>query len=153
MEPLVTGNAAYVIRGPCLSDTVETCLEVHAVVPIEVDTTRAPSFIRYRFFGDYPSIEEQHALRDSLIMLGLLTAQTVALMDVRELTRVPDDDILAKTVAAALQRGGWPLRRAYLIDPVSHRHMIEQFQDLAMTTVTTAAFADDDEAMAWLMPR
>lgn len=122
-------------------------------MPIDVDTTRAPAFVRYRFSGEYPSIEEQQALRDSLITLGLLTAETVALMDVRELTRVPDDDVLAKTVAAALQRGGWPRRRAYLIDPVSHRQMVEQFQDLAMTTVKTAAFADEQEALAWLMPR
>jgi hypothetical protein len=120
-------------------------------VPIEVDTIRAPGFIRYRFFGEFPSLEEQQVLRDSLITFGLLTADTVALMDARELTEVPDDDILAKTVAAALERGGWPLRRAYLIDPAMHLHMIRQFQDLAMTTVTTAAFVDESEAMAWLM--
>ena len=122
-------------------------------MPIEVDTTRAPAFVRYRFRGEYPSIDEQAAIRESLITFGLLTSETVALMDVREVTQIPSDDILAKTVAAALERGGWPRRRAYLIDPVAHRHMIEQFQDLAMTTVTTAAFADEDEAMAWLMPR
>ena len=92
-------------------------------------------------------------MRESLITFGLLTADTAALMDVRELTQVPNEDVLARTVAAALERGGWPRRRAYLIDAVAHRRMIEQFQDLAMTTVTTAAFADEDEAMAWLMPR
>lgn len=122
-------------------------------MPIEVDTSRAPAFIRYRFHGEYPSIEEQTAVRESLITFGLLTEQTAALMDVREVTQVPNDDVLAKTVAAALERGGLPRRRAYLIDPVSHRHMIEQFQDLAMTTVTTAAFADEGEAMKWLLPR
>ena len=121
-------------------------------MPIEVDTARAPAFIRYRFYGEYPSMEEQAAVREGLIAFGLLTADTAALMDVRELTRIPNDDILAKTVAAALERGGLPRRRAYLIDPASHRHMIEQFQDLAMTTVTTAAFADEGEAMAWLLP-
>jgi hypothetical protein len=122
-------------------------------VPIEVDTTRAPAFIRYRFYGEYPSIEEQAAVRESLLTFGLLTTATAALMDVRELTHLPNDDILAKTVAAALERGGLPRRRAYLIDPLSHRHMIEQFQDLAMTTVTTAAFVDEGEAMAWLLRR
>ncbi|HEX6163666.1 MAG TPA: hypothetical protein VFZ31_09890 [Vicinamibacterales bacterium] len=122
-------------------------------MPIEVDTSRAPAFVRYRFYGDYPSVEEQAAVRESLITFGLLTADTVALMDVREVTQTPSEDVLARTVAAALERGGWPRRRAYLIDPATHRHMIEQFQDLAMTTVTTAAFADEGEAMAWLMPR
>jgi hypothetical protein len=122
-------------------------------VPIYIDTTRAPEFIRYQYVGAYPSVEEQTQLRESLISLGLLTANTLALMDARELANVPDDDILAKTVAAALERGGWPLRRAYLIDPARHRHMIQQFQDLAMRTVKTAAFSDEQEAMDWLFQR
>jgi hypothetical protein len=122
-------------------------------VPIDVDVSRAPAFIRYRYHGDFPSLEEQAALREHLIVTRLLTADTVAIMDARELTLVPDDDVLARIVAAALQRGGWPRRRAYLIDPAAHSHMITQFQDLAMTTVTTAAFVDEDEAMAWLMQR
>jgi hypothetical protein len=126
---------------------------VHPIVPIEVDTSRAPAFIRYRFFGDFPSLEEQSTLREHLIRTRLLTSDTVAIMDTREITEVPDDDVLAKLVAAALQRGGWPRRRAYLINPATHLHMIKQFQDLAMTTVTTAAFVDEAEAMAWLMPR
>ena len=120
-------------------------------MPIEVDTTHAPRLLRYRFSGAYPSVEEQSKLRDSLIKLGYLTSETRAIMDAREITEIPDDDILAKTVAAALQRGGWPRRRAYLINPDVHLHMIRQFQDLAMTTVTTAAFVDEAEAMEWLM--
>lgn len=118
---------------------------------IEVDTSDAPAFLRYRYYGSFPSLEEQAAVRNRLIEFGALTADTRALMDIRELTEVADDTILAKTVAAALERGGWPKRRAYLIQPAMHLHMISQFQDLAMTTVTTAAFVDEQEALAWLM--
>jgi hypothetical protein len=118
---------------------------------IEVDTSRAPAFIRYRYSGAFPSVDEQSTVRERLIANGLLTADTVAIMDAREVTQIPDDDGLARTVAAALQRGGWPRRRAYLINPAVHQHMIEQFQDLAMTTVTTRAFVDEQEAMTWLM--
>ena len=124
---------------------------VQPLVPIEVDTSGAPSLLRYRYYGAFPSIEEQALLRDRLIAIGSLTAETRAIMDARELVDIPDDDFLARMVAAALERGGWPTRRAYLINPVAHQHMIEQFQDLAMTTVTTAAFVDADEAMDWLM--
>ena len=120
-------------------------------MPIEVDTSKAPAFLRYRFHGGFPSVEEQSLLRDRLITFGFLTAETLAIMDTREIVELPTDDFLARTVAAALERGGWPRRRAYLIDPRMHQHMIAQFQDLAMTTVTTAAFVDEDEAMAWLM--
>jgi hypothetical protein len=119
-------------------------------VPIEVDTAQAPAFLRYRYVGGFPSIEEMTMIRNHLIALGLLTADTIALMDIRGLTEVPDEDFLAKAVAAALEKGGWPRRRAYLIDPARHQYMIAQFQDLAMRTVTTAAFVDEQEALTWL---
>jgi hypothetical protein len=122
-------------------------------VPIDVDTFKAPEFLRYRYYGEFPSLDEQARLRERLITLGLLTADTLAIMDARGLENVPDDDMLAKTVAAALEKGGWPRRRAYLIDPTRHAHMIGQFQDLAMRTVTTAAFADEQEALDWLYRR
>ena len=119
-------------------------------MPIEVDTSEAPALLRYRFIGPWPSVEEQSNLREQLIADGHLTADTVALMDTRGLSSVADEDAIARTVAAALQRGGWPRRRAYLIDPAKHRHMIEQFQQLAMTTVATAGFSDEQEALEWL---
>ena len=117
---------------------------------IEVDTSEAPALLRYRYAGPFPSIDEQAGVRERLIAAGHLTAATIALMDVRELEVVPDDDTLARTVAVALQRGGWPRRRAYLTSSSQQQHMIEQFQQLAMTTVTTAAFTDETEALAWL---
>lgn len=119
-------------------------------MPIEVDTSEAPAFLRYRYTGPYPSVEEQSLVRERLIADGHLTADTVALMDAREVENIPDEDVLARTVAAALQRGGWPRRRAYVIDPARHADMIEQFKQLAMTSVTTAAFADEHDALAWL---
>jgi hypothetical protein len=119
-------------------------------MPIEVETSEAPAFLRYRYSGPFPSVDAQALVRERLIAAGHLTAATIALMDVRDLDAVADDDTLARTVAAALQRGGWPRRRAYLIDPGKHRDMIEQFKQLAMTTVTTAAFTDEGEALAWL---
>jgi hypothetical protein len=119
-------------------------------MPIEVDTSQAPALLRYHFTGPFPTVEAQALVRERLIADGHLTAGTIALMDVREVETVPDDDVLARTVATALQRGGWPKRRAYLIDPVRHTHMIDQFKQLAMTTVATAAFTDESEALAWL---
>lgn len=122
-------------------------------MPIDVDTSRAPEFLRYRYSGAFPSLTDMALVRNRLIALGMLTADTIALMDVRDLTQVADDDFLAKTVAAALEKGGWPRRRAYLINPARHQHMIEQFQDLAMRTVTTAAFTDEKDALDWLFER
>ena len=83
-------------------------------------------------------------MRERLIEFGCLTAETRAIMDVRTLDEIPNDEVLAKIVAARPQRGGWPVRRAYLIDPARHQHLIE-------SSATIAAFVDEDEAMRWLM--
>jgi hypothetical protein len=81
----------------------------------------------------------------------LLTNDTVAIIDARELAQTPGDVMQARTLFAALHREDWARRRAYLFNPEMHQQMIRQFQDLAMNTVTSAAFADEEEALKWVM--
>jgi hypothetical protein len=115
-------------------------------VPVIVDTSQAPSLLRYRYYGLFPSFDEQSLLHDRLMTFGCLTAETRGIKDLRELDTTPGEEVLAKMVIAARQRG-WPACCAYLIHP----EMIEAFQALAITGVTTAAFVDEDAAMQWLM--
>ena len=120
-------------------------------MPILVNTSRAPRFLVYRISGPLPPAEQQSQLRDSLVSHGLLTADTVAMMDARALVQAPDDEMPAAAVFTVLHRDDWARRRAYLFNPDMHRHMIQQLHDLAMTTVESAAFADEEEAVKWLM--
>lgn len=120
-------------------------------MPILVNTTRAPRFLVYRISGPLPPAEQQSRLRDTLIAHGLLTADTVAVMDARELAQAPEGEVPAETLFTMLHRDDWARRRAYLFHPDMRRHMIQQFQDLAITTVASAAFEDEEEAVRWLM--
>ena len=120
-------------------------------MPILVNTSRAPRFLVYRISGPLPPAEQQSRLRDTLVNHGLLTADTVAMMDARALVQSPDDETPAATVFTMLHRDDWAKRRAYLFNPDMHRHIVQQFQDLAMTTVASAAFDDEEEAVRWLM--
>jgi len=115
-------------------------------LPIIVDTSQAPGLLRYRYDGLFPSFAEQSLLHHRLMTFGCLTAETRGIMDLRAFDTTPGEDVLAKMVVAARQRG-WPACCAYLIHP----EMIEAFQALAITGVTAAAFVDEDAAMQWLM--
>ena len=115
-------------------------------MPIIVDTSQAPGLLRYRYYGVFPSFDEQSLLQDRLMTFGSLTAETRGIMDLRAFDATPGEDVLPKMVVAARQRG-WPACCAYVIHP----EMIEAFQALAITGVTAAAFVDEDEAMQWLM--
>lgn len=117
-------------------------------MPIEVDTTEAPALLRFRCFGALPSAEEQEKLRADLIDQGLLTEGSVSLLDVRE-AETPDAVTVAKSIAAAV-RAGIPKRRACLINPGKHLHVLQQFQK-AVPWMSTAAFIDEREALEWLL--
>src|SRR5687768_3300539 len=89
-------------------------------MPIHVDRTDAPQRLIYRYRGPAPTPEEQAALRHNLIGDGQLTDATVALMDLTRLETVPTEEELVRTIDAAVELGGWPRRRAYVVLPWMH---------------------------------
>jgi hypothetical protein len=118
-------------------------------VPIEVNTDEAPALIRFRCYGPFPSAEEQGKLRDDLITRGLLTADSLSLLDVRELEGLPDPTTFVRSIAEIV-RAGVPRRRACLINPGRHLPFLQQFQ-AAVPWMSTAAFIDEREALEWLL--
>jgi hypothetical protein len=117
-------------------------------VPIEVDTKEAPALLRIKLVGTFPAAEEQAALRDDLIACGLLTANTVSLLDVREV-ETPDAITFGKSIAVAV-KAGIPRRRACLINPGKHLQLLQYFQ-AAVPWMATAGFIDEREAIDWLL--
>jgi hypothetical protein len=117
-------------------------------VTMEVDTSEAPALLKVRCAGALPSPEEQAALRDDLIARGLLTIDTVSLLDLRE-AETPDAITIGKSIAALL-RVGMPRRRACLINPGKHLQVLQYFQ-MAVPWMSTAAFTDEREAREWLL--
>jgi hypothetical protein len=117
-------------------------------VPIEVDTAGAPALLRIRCVGEIPTADEQAALRERLMAQGLLTEDSVSLLDMRE-ADTPDPLTVLKSIQAIL-RAGMPKRRACLINPGRHLHLLQQFQ-AAVPWMSTAAFIDEREALEWLL--
>jgi hypothetical protein len=115
---------------------------------IEIDTAEAPALLKFRLRGRVPTPEEQDALRSRLIADGLLTENSVSLLDVRE-ADVPDPVTIARSIAAIV-RAGIPKRRACLINPGRHLKALQQFQ-AAVPWMSTAAFINETEAIEWLL--
>jgi len=118
-------------------------------VPIEVNTDEAPALIRIRCAGPVPLPEEQARVRDDLVAKGLLTKDSVSLLDLRDVEVPRDPSLILGTIAEAL-RTGMPKRRALLINPGLHLRLLQQFQ-AAAPSMSTAAFIDEREAIAWLL--
>lgn len=117
-------------------------------MPVDVDTAEAPALIRIRCVGPLPTAEEQRRLRAELIASGLLTEASVSLLDFRE-TEVPAPSVFLQAIAEAVS-AGMPRRRACLINPGRHLPFLQQFQ-AAVPWMSTAAFIDEREAIAWLL--
>jgi hypothetical protein len=118
-------------------------------VPIEVNTEEAPALLRFRCVGPLPSAAEQARLRNQLIADGLLTADSVSLLDVRDVEGPLDPVNIAASIAEIV-RAGMPRRRACLINPGIHLALLQQFQ-AAVPWMATAAFIDEREALEWLL--
>ncbi len=107
--------------------------------------------MRWTVEGEWPSIDEQRALRLALVQSGQLTAATRALIDLRMAANIPQYDELGATVRAALRDGGLPSRRAYLVGSAAQHGLVRQLQALAEgSAVTIAIFSNEAEALLWL---
>lgn len=118
-------------------------------MPIEVNTEEAPALLRIRCAGPIPPAEEQRRVRDDLIARGLLTENSVSLLDLRDVEVTKDVSALLQTIGEVV-RAGIPRRRACLINPGLHLTFLQQFQS-AVPWMSTAAFIDEREALEWLL--
>jgi hypothetical protein len=120
-------------------------------MPIEVDTSNAPSFIRITLRGSWPSIEEQRDARERAIAAGLLTTQTRALIDFRELSSTAGYTEVEKIIASAMKAGGVPLFRAYVVGSAVQYGLVRQIKALAPPDlVDLEVFTNEEEALLWL---
>jgi hypothetical protein len=110
--------------------------------------------LRIVITGPWPSIDEQRQIRLWLMAQGTLTHETRALFDVRDMdiATAPYYEGAQQTIAAAMQQGGLPLRRAYVAREGAQFGFIRMLQALAETTrVQMGCFTDEDEAVRWLL--
>ena len=119
-------------------------------MPIDLDTSEAPSFIRITLRGEWPTLEEQRAARLDAMSAGHLTDETRALIDFRGLATTASYSDVEKIITAAMKDGGWPLYRAYVVGSAVQFGLVRQMKALAPPHVEIEVFTDENEAQIWL---
>jgi hypothetical protein len=119
-------------------------------MPIEIDTAEAPAFIRITLRGAWPTLEEQRDARLRLLADGLLTNDTRALIDFRDLTTTAGYSDVEKIIGAAMKDGGLPFFRAYVVGSAVQFGLVRQMKANAPPQVELEVFTDEQEAQVWL---
>jgi hypothetical protein len=119
-------------------------------MPIEVDATKAPAYLRWTVTGPWPSIDDLGAIRTRLIAGGQLTGETRVLIDMRNVETVPEYHEVPAMIQAALKAGGLPLRRAYVVASAVQFGLVRQMQALAPEEIKVEIFFNEGDALAWL---
>jgi hypothetical protein len=119
-------------------------------MPIEIDTTEAPTFIRITLHGEWPSLDEQRDARLRLMNTGQLTDKTRALIDFRQLTSTAPYSDVEKIIRSAVKDGSWPLFRAYVVGSAVQFGLVRQMKTLAPPQVELEIFTNEEEAQVWL---
>lgn len=119
-------------------------------MPIDIDTSEAPAFIRITLHGEWPTIDEQREARLRLMNTGQLTEKTRALIDFRDLTSTAQYSDVERIIQSAMKDGGWPLFRAYVVGSAVQFGLVRQMKSLAPPNVELEIFTNEEEAQVWL---
>jgi hypothetical protein len=119
-------------------------------MPIDLDTSEAPAFVRITLRGEWPSLDDQREARLMMIANGHLTPDTRALIDFRQLASTAGYSDVAHIIAAAVKDGGLPLHRAYVVGSAVQFGLVRQMKALAPPTVDLEIFTSEEEAHVWL---
>ena len=113
---------------------------------IDVDRSDSPNFIRLTLTGEWPAPDEQRQLRESLGASGELTADTRALIDLRELAP-PSGPFDA---AASAKEGVIARVQAYLVATSDQHHFARQCRITAGPGRVVEIFIEERAALEWL---
>jgi hypothetical protein len=119
-------------------------------MPIAVDTSEAPQFVRLTITGPWPGITDVAMVRERLIADGHLTEPTRGLLDIRNVETIPDYADVAPMIAAASRGGGLPRYRAYVVSSAEQFGIVRQMKALAPPGYKIEIFFNDADALAWL---
>lgn len=119
-------------------------------MPIDVETSDAPRFVRWTFTGPWPSIAEMRGVREQLINDQQLTHDTRALFDITNIETVPSYTEVAAMIEAAMKSGGLPLFRAYIVGSAEQFGIVRQMKSLAPAGIEVEIFFNESDALLWL---
>ena len=119
-------------------------------MPIAVDTSEAPRFVRWTITGPWPAITEFASLREQLIADGHLTELTRGLLDIRDVETIPSYADVTPMIESARRAGGLPWCRAYVVSSAEQFGIVRQMKALAPAGCRIEIFFNDVDALAWL---
>jgi hypothetical protein len=112
---------------------------------IGVDVSDSPHFVRLTFDGDWPTPDQQRQLRESLSATGELTADTRALIDLRELAPLSPGAPVASAKEGVITRV-----QAYLVATSEQHHFARQCRIAAGPGRVLEIFIEERAALEWL---
>ena len=119
-------------------------------MPIAVDTSKAPQFVRLTITGAWPGITDIGMVRQRLIAHGHLTELTRGLVDIRNVETIPNYADVAAMIEAARRDGGMPWYRAYVVSSAEQFGIVRQMKALAPPGYKIEIFFNEADALAWL---
>lgn len=119
-------------------------------MPIAVDTSKAPQFVRWTITGPWPAIADVGMVRERLLAGGYLTGVTRGLFDIRDVETVPSYAEVTAMIEAASRAGGLPWYRAYVVSSAEQFGIVRQMKALAPPRYKVEIFFNDADALAWL---
>lgn len=119
-------------------------------MPIDVETSDAPHFVRWTITGHWPSIADVRKVREQLIADAHLTADTRGLFDIRNVESIPSYSEVSSMIEAAMKSGGLPLFRAYVVGSAEQFGIVRQMKALAPPGIHVEIFFNEPEALMWL---
>jgi len=112
---------------------------------IRVDLSDSPNFIRFTLIGEWPTVEQQRQVRESLNASGELTAKTRALIDLRELAAVGPVDPVTSARDGLITKV-----QAYLVATSEQHQFARRCRIAAGPGRVLEIFIEERAALEWL---
>ena len=116
---------------------------------IEIDASHAPEILIFRMTR-WPSLAEQKALLQSLVENKQLRAHSSALLDITELSELPNPDTLADALAQSVTNRAVLKRVACVVASQSQAHFVTTLQKMAPLPSKIGMFFAQGDALKWL---
>jgi hypothetical protein len=114
-------------------------------MPIDVDLSEAPQFLRFTITGEWPSLASQQESRNALLSTQQLTAQSRILVDLRGLRSIAELPSFVAFTDGSVSRV-----QAYLVASPEQHRLARLYKTAFSTTTHVEIFADEQAALEWV---
>ena len=116
---------------------------------IDLDNRYAPDVLICRI-REWPSPDQQAAMMEQMLMLGLRKPVTSALLDLTALHHVPNPDTLADALARAVGKNALFSRAACVVHTDQQQHFAAMLRQMSPRPDDIGIFSSEDEGLKWL---